>query len=140
MGGEATRDAWVTFSGEANTLLILFVAQQKPSDGGLWHPILMQFYSGPLMHLLSGLDKRKHVTLTMLWDEYIERCPEGYRYSRFCELYRSWASRLSVTMRQAHTGGDKLFVDYAGDTVPVIIDRLTGQVRPAQIFVAVTGA
>ncbi len=45
--------------------------------------------------------KRKHVTLTMLWDEYIERCPEGYRYSRFCELYRGWASRLSVTMRQA---------------------------------------
>src|SRR5438876_3913003 len=84
--------------------------------------------------------KRKHVTLTMLWDEYIERRPEGYRYSRFCELYRSWASRLSVTMRQAHLGGDKLFVDYAGDTVPVIVDRLTGQVRPAQIFVAVMGA
>jgi transposase len=84
--------------------------------------------------------KRKHVTLTMLWDEYIERCPEGYRYSRFCELYRSWASRLSVTMRQSHTGGDKLFVDYAGDTVPVIVDRLTGQVRAAQIFVAVMGA
>ena len=70
--------------------------------------------------------KRKHVTL---WDEYIKRCPEGYRYSRFCELYRSWASRLSVTMRQSHIGGDKLFVDYAGDTVPVIVDRLTGQVR-----------
>src|SRR5438045_993515 len=50
------------------------------------------------------------------------------------------ASRLSVTMRQAHIGGDKLFVDYAGDTVPVIIDRLTGQVRSAQIFVAVMGA
>ena len=48
--------------------------------------------------------KRKHVTLMMLWDEYIERCPEGYRYSSFCELYRSWASRLSVTMRQAHIG------------------------------------
>jgi transposase len=76
----------------------------------------------------------------MLWDEYIERCPEGYRYSRFCELYRGWASRLSVTMRQAHIGGDKLFVDYAGDTVPVIVDRLTDQVRPAQIFVAVMGA
>ena len=81
----------------------------------------------------------EHVTLTMLWDEYIERCPEGYRYSRFCELYRGWASRLSVTMRQAHIGGDKLFVDYAGDTVPVIVDRLTGQVRAAQIFVAVMG-
>jgi hypothetical protein len=37
--------------------------------------------------------KRKHVTLTMLWDEYIERCPDGYRYSRFCRLYRGWASR-----------------------------------------------
>ena len=84
--------------------------------------------------------KRKHVTLTMLWDEYIERCPDGYRYSRFCELYRGWASRLSVTMRQTHIGGDKLFVDYAGDTVPVIIDRLTGKIRPAQIFVAVLGA
>src|SRR6516225_6344343 len=75
--------------------------------------------------------KCKHVTLTMLWDEYTERCPEGYRYSRFCELYRSWASRLSVTMRQSHIGGDKLFVDYAGDTVPVIVDRLTGQPDPS---------
>jgi len=84
--------------------------------------------------------KRKHVTLQILWDEYIERHPEGYRYSRFCELYRGWASRISVTMRQTHAGGDKLFVDYAGDTVPVIVDRLTGQVRPAQIFVAVMGA
>jgi transposase len=52
--------------------------------------------------------KRKHVTLAMLWDEYIERYPEGYRYSRFCELYRGWASRLPVTMRQSHIGGDKL--------------------------------
>ena len=84
--------------------------------------------------------KRKHVTLQILWDEYIERQPDGYRYSRFCELYRGWASRISVTMRQTHAGGDKLFVDYAGDTVPVIIDRLTGETRPAQIFVAVMGA
>jgi transposase len=84
--------------------------------------------------------KRKHVTLQILWDEYIERYPEGYRYSRFCELYRGWASRVSVTMRQTHAGGDKLFVDYAGDTVPVIIDRLSGKTRPAQIFVAVMGA
>jgi len=84
--------------------------------------------------------KRKHVTLQILWDEYIERHPDGYRYSRFCELYRGWASRLSVTMRQTHAGGDKLFVDYAGDTVPVIIDRLSGKTQAAQIFVAVLGA
>ena len=52
----------------------------------------------------------------------------------------SWERKLSVTMRQTHVGGDKLFVDYAGDTVPVIVDRLTGEIRQAQIFVAVMGA
>lgn len=83
--------------------------------------------------------KRKHVTLQILWDEYDEVHPDGYRYSRFCELYRSWEARLPVTMRQTHLGGDKLFVDYAGDTVPVIIDRHSGKTRKAHIFVAVMG-
>ena len=68
---------------------------------------------------------RKHVTLQILWDEYITRHPEGYRYSRFCDLYRGWAAKLPVTMRQSHAAGDKLFVDYAGDTVAVVVDRLT---------------
>jgi transposase len=84
--------------------------------------------------------KRKHVTLSILWDEYIAGHPEGYRYSRFCELYRSWEGKISITMRQAHLGGDKLFVDYAGDTASVVIDRLSGEIRKAQIFVAVLGA
>ena len=84
--------------------------------------------------------KRKHVTLSILWDEYIEQYPDGFRYSRFCELYRAWEAKLPVTMRQTHLGGEKLFVDYAGDTVPVIVNRLTGETRAAQIFVAVMGA
>lgn len=84
--------------------------------------------------------KRKHVTLSILWDEYIEQHPDGYRYSRFCDLYRSWEGKLSVTMRQTHPGGEKLFVDYAGDRAPVVIDRLTGEIREAWIFVAVLGA
>ena len=84
--------------------------------------------------------KRKHVTLSIVWDEYIAQNPDGYRYSWFCDLYRAWEGKLSVTMRQSHAGGDKLFVDYAGDTVPVIVDRLTGEIRDAQIFVAVMGA
>jgi transposase len=84
--------------------------------------------------------KRKHVTLSIIWEEYIDRHPDGYRYSRFCELYRAWEGRLSVTMRQSHTAGEKLFVDYAGDGVPVVVDRLTGEIRKAQIFVAVLGA
>jgi hypothetical protein len=84
--------------------------------------------------------KRKHVTLSILWDEYIERHPGGYRYSRFCDLYREWERRLPVTMRQTYVAGERLFVDYAGDGVPVVIDRLTGEIRMAQIFVAVLGA
>jgi hypothetical protein len=84
--------------------------------------------------------RRNHVTLSILWEEYIAGERGGYRYSRFCELYRAWEGRLSVTMRQSHAAGDKLFVDYAGDGVPVVIDRLTGERRAAQIFVAVLGA
>ena len=84
--------------------------------------------------------KRKHVTLVIVWDEYIAANPGGYSYSRFCELYRGFESKLSPTMRQMHGAGERLFVDYAGDGVPVVIDRLTGEIRNAQIFVAVLGA
>src|SRR5208283_4661924 len=84
--------------------------------------------------------KRKHVTLLIVWDEYIAENPSGYSYSRFCELYRAFEAKLSVTMRQTHAAGERLFVDYAGDGVPVVIDRLTGEIRMTQIFVAVLGA
>jgi transposase len=84
--------------------------------------------------------KRKHVTLLIVWDEYIAQNPGGYSYSRFCELYRAFETKLSPTMRQTHAAGERLFVDYAGDGVPVLIDRLTGEIRKAQIFVAVLGA
>lgn len=82
--------------------------------------------------------KRKHVTLQVLWEEYIAEHPEGYRYSRFCDLFRGWEGRLPLTMRQSHGGGEKLFIDYAGDKVPVVC-RQTGEVRDAHIFVAVMG-
>ena len=84
--------------------------------------------------------KRKHVTLLIVWDEYIAANPGGYSYSRFCELYRGFELKLSPTMRQTHAAGERLFVDYAGDGVPVVIDRLSGEIRKAQIFVAVLGA
>jgi len=84
--------------------------------------------------------KRKHVTLSILWEEYIALHPGGYRYSRFCDLYREWEGRLPVTMRQTHVAGERLFVDYAGDGVTVVIDRLTGEIRKAHIFIAVLGA
>ncbi|MBU1471597.1 MAG: IS21 family transposase [candidate division Zixibacteria bacterium] len=83
--------------------------------------------------------KRKGVTLFLLWQEYKEVHPEGYQYSRFCDLYREWAGKLDLPMRQDHKAGEKLFVDYAGQTMPVV-DRSTGEIREAQIFVAVSGA
>ncbi len=83
--------------------------------------------------------RRKGVTLALLWHEYKATHPEGYRYSWFCKQYRAWAGKLDVVMRQEHRAGEKLFVDYAGQTVEVV-DRRTGEVRQAQIFVAVLGA
>lgn len=83
--------------------------------------------------------KRKGVTLFLLWQEYKEIYPQGYQYSRFCYLYRDWQSKLDITLRQPHRAGEKLFVDYAGQTVPVI-ERTTGELRQAQLFVAVLGA
>lgn len=83
--------------------------------------------------------KRKHVTLQVLWEEYIGAHPDGYRYSRWCDLFRRWEGRLPLTMRQNHGGGEKMFVDYAGDRVPVVVDRRTGEVRGTHLFVAVLG-
>ena len=83
--------------------------------------------------------RRKGVTLTLLWYEYKAAHPEGYQYSWFCDQYRAWSAKLDVVMRQEHRAGEKLFVDYAGQTVEVV-DRRTGEVRQAQIFVAVLGA
>lgn len=84
--------------------------------------------------------KRKHVTLQLLWDEYKQRHPEGIRYSQFCYCYREWTQHLEVWMRQPHKAGEKLFVDYAGQTVPIVINRNTGEIHEAQIFVATLGA
>jgi transposase len=92
----------------------------------------------PDWSIVSRELKRKHVTLQVLWEEYITEHPEGYRYSRFCDLFRRWEGRLPLVMRQSHGGGEKLFVDYAGDTVPVV-NRQTGEVRGAHLFVAVMG-
>lgn len=83
--------------------------------------------------------KRKGVTLFLLWEEYKADNPEGFQYSWFCEVYREWASKLDVVMRQEHRAGEKLFVDYAGQTIQVT-DPKTGELRDAQLFVSVLGA
>ena len=82
---------------------------------------------------------RPGVTLQLLWEEHRGAHPDGYGYSRYCELYRAWERRLSPTMRQLHVAGERMFVDYAGTTLEVV-DGTTGEVRSCQLFVAVLGA
>ena len=84
--------------------------------------------------------KKKGVTLTLLWEEYLQRVGDrGYQYTAFCTRYRDWAGKLKCSMRQIHRAGEKLFCDYAGPTVP-IVDAHTGEISPASVFVAVLGA
>ena len=84
--------------------------------------------------------KQKEVTRLLLWEEYRAAHPdESYSYSQFCFHYQQWQSHLKLVMRQTHRAGEKLFVDYAGPTV-AIVNPITGEIREAQIFVAVLGA
>jgi transposase len=83
--------------------------------------------------------KRAGVTRLLLWQEYKAERPDGWQYSVFCDQYRRWLATQDLVLRQNHIPGDKLFVDYAGQTVP-IVDRATGEEHEAQIFVAVLGA
>ena len=83
--------------------------------------------------------KRKNVTLFLLWQEYKAAEPGGFQYSWFCQGYRRWAGKLDLVMRQHHRAGEKLFVDYAGHTMP-IVDPYSGEVHDSEIFIAVLGA
>lgn len=83
--------------------------------------------------------KRKGVTLTLLWQEYIAQHPDGLRYSQFCDRYHQWREKQGISMHQIHKAGEKMFVDWAGQTFP-IVDPKTGAVRDAYLFVAALGA
>jgi transposase len=85
------------------------------------------------------LRSHRNLTLLLLWQEYHEAHPEGYSYSRFCVLYRRWKRKQDVVLRQDHKAGEKLFVDWAGDKLP-IYDRHSDAVCYASVFVASLGA
>src|ERR1700726_1226341 len=82
---------------------------------------------------------RPGVTLELLHHEYLERHPNGLRYTTFCDRYREWLGRRGLVMRQVHVAGDKAFVDYSGKR-PRIVDAATGEVIDVELFVAVLGA
>lgn len=93
----------------------------------------------PDWYLIHQELRRKGVTLALLWEEYKATHALGYQYSWFCDRYREWSGKLGLVMRQDHRAGEKMFIDYAGQTVDVV-NPLTGEVKAAQIFVAVLGA
>ena len=93
----------------------------------------------PDMEYLYQELKRKSVTIQLLWYEYKQANTDGYQYSQFCNLYRQWVKKLDLTLRQEHRAGEKLFIDYAGQTVS-IVDPKTGEITEAQIFLATLGA
>jgi transposase len=88
---------------------------------------------------VAGQRRRPGITLELLHLEYLERHPDGYRHTRFCDLYRRWLARRRLSMRQVHRAGEKCFVDYAGQK-PRFIDPVTGEVIEAELFVAALGA
>jgi len=83
--------------------------------------------------------RHRHVTLQLLWEEYKQANPEGYGYSRFCELYQRWVNKLDLVLRQEHKPGEKMFVDWAGTTIP-IHEPQGGPPGAGHLFVAVLGA
>jgi len=91
----------------------------------------------PRIH--QELQTHRDLTLQLVWQEGREIHPDGYGYSRFCELYRRWLKKLDLVLRQEHRAGEKMFVDYAGATIP-IHDSESGEVHAAAVFVAVLGA
>ena len=103
-------------------------------------PTRLNRYAAPDGVMMHQELKKKGVTLQLLWEEYRARDPEhSYRYAQFCVHYRTYRDSLARSLRQTHRAGEKLFVDYAGQTVPVI-DGDSGEIHTAQIFVAVLGA
>jgi transposase len=93
----------------------------------------------PPMEELHRQLRRKGLTLQLLWEEYRREHPDGYAYTQFCEYYKRFRSQLDPALRQEYKAGERLFVDWAGLTLP-LTDPQNGQTRPAHLFVAVLGA
>ena len=96
---------------------------------------MRSFATAPILNV----NKRLGLTQQLLWEEYRQANPDGYRYSRFCELFKRWRRKQDVVLRQEHKAGEKLFVDWAGTTIP-IYDPRGGPEQQAHLFVAVLGA
>lgn len=115
--------------GEEELDRLLFPDSYRPQRVGRPMPDWNQVHAD-----LSG----KGVTLQLLWEEYREVEPEGYGYTQFCEHYKRWAGKLNPVLRLNHKAGEKCFVDYSGTKLHVV-DRDTGEINDAELFVGVVG-
>ncbi len=128
----------------ARTAGVSWPLPEEVDDEALWGRLYPRApeppsYPTPDFARIQGELAHKGVTRKLLWREYRAQYPDGCQYSAFCRDYERWLGRQDAVMRFEHTPGDKLFVDYAGKTMAVI-DRHTGEVQIAQVFVAALGA
>jgi len=79
--------------------------------------------------------KRKGVNKQILWEEYRDANPKGYSHSQFCHHLYQYSKASKPTLPLTHIAGEKLLIDYAGDTMSYI-DRDTGEIINCQVFVA----
>ena len=82
--------------------------------------------------------KRHHVTLRLLWLEWKQSHPDGWGYTQFCQHYKQWLGTKDIVMRLSYRAGERMFVDFSGDTMQVF-DQSTGEAKKVEIFVAVLG-
>lgn len=111
----------------------LFISPSAPD----LPPKLKQLYA--FFPYMERQLKKTGVTKLSMWQEYIEKHPDGYRSTQFCEHFRRWGKKVSPLMHMTHKMGDKMYVDYAGKTLD-IVDETTGEVKAVQFFVAILGA
>lgn len=83
--------------------------------------------------------KKTGVTKQLMWEEYLEKNPNGLMSSQFMDRYMVWSKKVNPVMHMEHKAGDKMFIDYAGKTLP-IIDKDTGEISEVQFFVSILGA
>ena len=133
---------------------------ERAKAAGLSWPLPAELHDGDLQDLFFGaataaesapralpsmswvhteLRRSKGMTLQLLWEEYRRREPDGYGYTQFCEYYKRYCSGLEPALRQVYAGGEKLFVDWAGETLR-LTDGASGESGPAYLFVATLGA
>lgn len=87
------------------------------------------------------LAKYPNLNLQFMWEAYRAEYPTGLSYSRFCAHSRKYREETGreVTFTKERRAGEIMEVDWAGDTLDCVINRATGEIQTAHIFVSILG-